>query len=301
MVDHAPQYRSYESDPQTYDDTPAERSVSSYPVGLSYQERSVPLFLSDRDGIPHPSEYTPSMARKHGSYYLSGIMVGALGGVVIAIVAALFSSSETGRQFLANAKVSSVAALSAASVAMQPGSSPASAPEVQLKDSVPSSVANVPANLDPGLANSASANTVPSTVAVAALTPTHDDIKTAYQGAMPGSAPQAAAPVAGQPAASQDAVRSLDAGEVAALLKRAEVLMTGRDYIAARLVLERAAEAGDAHAAMLLAGTYDPAALERQGIHGVVPDPAMAKSWYEKARRFGATEATAQLDVLSRK
>jgi TPR repeat protein len=50
---------------------------------------------------------------------------------------------------------------------------------------------------------------------------------------------------------------------------------------------------------MMLAGTYDPTVLEKLGVHGVVPDLAMARSWYEKAKRFGAPEATSQLDKLA--
>ena len=79
-------------------------------------------------------------------------------------------------------------------------------------------------------------------------------------------------------------------------------LASGTDRLeSARLVLRRAAEAADAHAAMLLGGTYDPTVLEKEGVRGVVPDLAMARSWYEKAKRFGASEATAQLDLLAKK
>jgi TPR repeat protein len=76
-------------------------------------------------------------------------------------------------------------------------------------------------------------------------------------------------------------------------------LIASGDLAAARLVLRRAAAAGDARAAMTLAQTYDPAILEKLGVHGVVPDLGMARSWYEKARRFGAPEAAAQLEVLA--
>ena len=59
------------------------------------------------------------------------------------------------------------------------------------------------------------------------------------------------------------------------------------------------AEAGDARAAMMLAETYDPAVLTKLGVHGVVSDVAVARSWYEKAKKFGATEATQRLEVLA--
>jgi TPR repeat protein len=140
----------------------------------------------------------------------------------------------------------------------------------------------------------------PASVAVAAVTPTRDDIKSAYQSALQGSAPQAApAPEAAIPAAPAEVIHHLDASEVASLLKRADALIASGDVAAARLVLRRAAEAGDARAAMMLAGTYDPTVLEKLGVRGVVPDLGLARSWYEKAKRFGASEAPSQLDRLA--
>jgi TPR repeat protein len=136
-------------------------------------------------------------------------------------------------------------------------------------------------------------------VTVAAVTPTRDDIRTAYQGALQGGAPQAAAvPEQAMPA---DVIRHLDASEIAALLKRAESLIGSGDLAAARLVLRRAAEAGDARAAMMLGGTYDPAVLDKMGVRGLVPDFAMARSWYEKAKRLAAPEAASQRDALAKR
>jgi TPR repeat protein len=78
-------------------------------------------------------------------------------------------------------------------------------------------------------------------------------------------------------------------------------LIGNGDLAAARLVLRRAAEAGDARAAIMLGGTYDPAVLEKMGVRGVVPDLAMARSWYEKAKRFGGSDTTPQADLLAKK
>ena len=98
-----------------------------------------------------------------------------------------------------------------------------------------------------------------------------------------------------------NAILQLDPGEIAASLRRADGLIASGDIAAARLVLRRAAEGGDARAAMTLAETYDPAILEKLGVHGVVPDLAMARGWYEKAKRFGAKEATQRLELLANK
>ena len=38
-----------------------------------------------------------------------------------------------------------------------------------------------------------------------------------------------------------------------------------------------------------------------EGVHGVVPDLAMARGWYEKAKKFGAMEATQRLELLASK
>ena len=121
----------------------------------------------------------------------------------------------------------------------------------------------------------------------------------AYQSALQGRTPPAA--TVAELTAPEDAVRHLDPEIIAALLKRADGLIASGDVAAARLVLRRAADAGDARAAMTLAGTYDPAILEKLDIHGFVPDLAMARSWYEKARKFGSAEAPQRLEVLASK
>jgi hypothetical protein len=110
-----------------------------------------------------------------------------------------------------------------------------------------------------------------------------------------------AAPAVAELVTPAAAMHYLDPNEIAALLKRGDDLIASGDFAAARLVLRRAAEAGDAHAAMTLAETYDPVILERLGVHGFVPDVAMARGWYEKAKQFGSAEAPQRLEVLASK
>jgi hypothetical protein len=95
------------------------------------------------------------------------------------------------------------------------------------------------------------------------------------------------------------AVRKLDPGEIASLRKVGEELFANRDVASARLMLLRAAEAADARAALALAKTYDPLALGDLGLRGAFADPAMARTWYEKAREFWSTEAQHRLDMLA--
>jgi TPR repeat protein len=129
------------------------------------------------------------------------------------------------------------------------------------------------------------------------VVPPREEIKMAYQNAVQGRTPAAAA--VAELKTPEDAVHHLDPDAVAALLKRADALIASGDVAAARLVLRRAADAGDARAAMTLAGTYDPAVLEKLDVHGFVPDVAMARSWYEKARKLGSPEAPQRLEMLA--
>jgi len=83
--------------------------------------------------------------------------------------------------------------------------------------------------------------------------------------------------------------------EVATLLKRAKGLIAVGDIAPARLLLERAADAQEASAALLLAQTYDPAVLGAQDMRSIVPDPAMARNWYQKAALLGSADAQQRL------
>jgi hypothetical protein len=96
-------------------------------------------------------------------------------------------------------------------------------------------------------------------------------------------------------------VHQLDPDGNAALLKRGNDLISSGDVAAARLVLRRAAEAGDAGAALALAGTYDPATLQKLRVHGLSPDLVMARHWYEKASELGSPDALRRLEILARK
>jgi hypothetical protein len=88
-------------------------------------------------------------------------------------------------------------------------------------------------------------------------------------------------------------------GDIAAGIKRAEMLIGSGDVAAARLVLHRAAEAGDAQSALMIGTTYDPSVLARLGVRGVTGDVAMARDWYEKARKAGSADAVRRLETLA--
>jgi hypothetical protein len=87
--------------------------------------------------------------------------------------------------------------------------------------------------------------------------------------------------------------RRLDATEIQFLINQGQRLMAAGDFVAARIVLGRAAQAGDSGAAFAMGGTYDPLVLKKIGAIGIAGDPDEAHGWYEKARQVGSLEAAA--------
>jgi TPR repeat protein len=93
-------------------------------------------------------------------------------------------------------------------------------------------------------------------------------------------------------------VAPLSPDEVAALLKQGKQLIALGKFRFARLVLEQAAEAKNAPAAFALGQTYDPL-IERSTVRpDALPDIAMARTWYEKAKDLGSPEAAQRLSQL---
>jgi hypothetical protein len=90
----------------------------------------------------------------------------------------------------------------------------------------------------------------------------------------------------------------LDPAEVGRLLSRGQAFLNQGDVSAARLALERVAEAGEARAALALGATYDPAILKRMGMVGIKADVEKARSWYERAASLGSAEANQRLMAL---
>jgi TPR repeat protein len=124
----------------------------------------------------------------------------------------------------------------------------------------------------------------------AKIAPTRDDIAIALRAAhQTQKETEQPAPVIAAP------VRRLEADQLAALMKRAKGLIEIGDFAPARLLLERAADAQEASAALLLAQTYDPAVLGTTDMRSITPDPAMAREWYQKAATLGSLDAKQRL------
>jgi TPR repeat protein len=298
MVEQASHYRSYDPDIEEYDENSSDHPIAPYRFGHSGRTESshdgyVPLFLSDSDGEPHPSEYMTPSRRIPRTSISSRILAGVLAAAALAILVALISSDAT-RDLFAYANASIAAVVPAPSAAAQPKSTQLTASDIQVKD---------PTRL-PAPANQALPVRSVTTVAVAPAVavapsrpemPSRAEINSAYQSALQGRAPAAAAPMAAAAPIATPPARAIDADELAGLLKRARSLIEIGDIAAARLLLERAAGAREASAALLLAQTYDPAVLGTPDMRSITPDPAMARDWYRKAAQFGSPEAQQRL------
>ena len=108
----------------------------------------------------------------------------------------------------------------------------------------------------------------------------------------PGT-PSAQAPL------SSPVVRALDAEQIKLLMKQGEQFIAAGDVVTARTAFQRAAEAGDAKAAVALGATYDPTVLAKLGVVGISADVAKARSWYQKAEKLGSPEAKRRLEALA--
>jgi TPR repeat protein len=106
-------------------------------------------------------------------------------------------------------------------------------------------------------------------------------------------APPTAAPVAAP-------ARKLNPDELAKFMDRAKRLIAAGDISPARLLLERAADAQDPTAALMLARTYDPDVLGAQNSRSINPDPTMAHVWYQRAAQLGSADAQRRLSELQK-
>ena len=264
---------------------------------------SVPLFLSDPDGEPDPAEFEfgDSLREPRRISLSTKILMATLAASAVAVVFAWFSSDAT-RDVLISAKASIATVLPVPSAAAQPeSSSQLTARDIQLKEPAHPSA---PANPTPGLTRAPHQQL--------AMLPSREEISTAYQAALQSHAPaapppseapaatpaMATPPVASIPAAPPPA-RRMDADELANLMQRAKGFLATGDLPSARLLLERAADAQEVDAALMLAQTYDPDVLGTQDVRNIIAEPAKARAWYQKAAQLGSADAQRRLAQLA--
>jgi hypothetical protein len=312
MVDQPTRYRSYEPGIDHLEqDIPATGlRPRPYAFGRSasseYQsDDSVPLFLSDPDGEPDPTEFDlQRRLRGPRRFSISAkILMMTLAASAVAVVFAWFSSDAT-RDVLISAKASIATVLPVPSAAAQSEQTTQLTPhDVQLKD---------PTRLS-GPASQTQGTMAARAPQQVAMLPSREDISSAYQAALQNraSAPASTAPLAAispvavvPPAAPPPAAappqpaQPIDAEEVANLMQRAKTFLASGDLMSARLLLERAAELQQADAALLLAQTYDPDVLGTSDVRNTTPEPAKARAWYQKAAQLGSTDAQRRLAQL---
>ena len=94
---------------------------------------------------------------------------------------------------------------------------------------------------------------------------------------------------------------ALSGAEITTLLARGDWLFATGDVDSARLLYERAAEAGEAQGAVRLGETFDPIFLDRAHLREARADAGMAVFWYRRARDLGAMGITSRLKSLEAK
>ena len=239
-------------------------------------EDSVPLFLSGADDELRSSKF--GRPRKSGSRLLKTAAFAA------AALVATFVAVKNPFTVFANATASLIGSSSdSRSAAAPPPVTP------------PQQVAAVAAVTAP-----AAIAATPAQASLPAQLPSRDEIALALKTAHQNQAPEVQQPAvaAAAPVSVAPPVRRMDSGELAALMTRAKTFLASGDIPPARLLLERAAEAQEASAALMLAQTYDPTVLGTQDIRNITPDPALARSWYQRAAQLGSTDAQRRLSQL---
>jgi hypothetical protein len=141
------------------------------------------------------------------------------------------------------------------------------------------------------------APTVPAPVAVQPVPDPPVSLSRSVEPPSTGQSSRDPAPVRAAPQPKRP-----DAAEIALMMKNGAAFMANGNIVAARMMFQPAAEAGEPVAAFALAETYDPLVLKKLGAKGgITSDVALAQSWYEKAKDLGSTVAPERLIRLTRR
>jgi hypothetical protein len=258
--------RSRGSNASAFDEPRGDPQPAPYTSGPSTDpssDDSIPLFLSDLQGQPYPQELAPFVESQRASI-LTRIVAGGLAVLAFAILVAVINSDVT-RALVFNSDVTRF---------------------LIDKARAPMGGATRDQSADQSATQATSNQSAVRQVLLEDPAPASDPVQQS----------QVPAARAGNEAAAPS--KTLDAETLAALMTRAKSLLTLGDIAAARLLLERAANAQDATAAFLLAQTYDPAVLGVRDPRSITPDPVMARDWYRKAASFGSAAAQQRLTQL---
>jgi hypothetical protein len=254
--------RSWGSNALAFDESRGDPQPAPYTSGPSTDpssDDSIPLFLSNLQGQPGPQELAPFVASQRTSI-LTRVVAGGLALLAFAILVAVINSDVT-RALVSNSDVTRFL-------------------------------------IDKARAPIGGASRDQSATQAASNQPAVRQIllEDPARASAPVLQSQAPAARTGNRAAAPS--KTLDPETLAALMIRAKSLLALGDIHAARLLLERVANAQDATAAFLLAQTYDPAVLGVRDTRSITPDPVMARDWYRKAASFGSADAQQRLTQL---
>jgi hypothetical protein len=266
--------RSLGSNIWAFDEPRRDPQPAPYTAGPSTEfssDDSIPLFSSDLQGQPDPREFAP-LAPSQRTSILTRVVAGGLVVSAFAILVAVgvFNSDVT-RVLIDKARAPLGGATEAQSAIQAVSTQPA--------------VRQIPPK-DPALVSD------PATLASVNASSPRLETPSAE------AAPQSQAPAARAENEAPAPSKTLDAETLAALMTRAKSLLALGDIAAARLLLERAANAQDASAAFLLAQTYDPAVLGVRDARSITADPVMARDWYRRAAGLGSADAQQRLTQL---
>ena len=148
-------------------------------------------------------------------------------------------------------------------------------------------------------ANAVAVTTPLPTVPLASRPPS--DLPPPTRAVEPRSDQQARLDPPAPPVAAPRPIEPLSREEVLSLRRRGQDLLSVGDIASARLILTRLAEAGDADATLMLAGTFDGTVLAGLHVVGIRPDPAKAHEWYTRAAELGSSEAKLRLQQSARR
>jgi hypothetical protein len=223
---------------------------------------SIPLFRSDLQEKPDPLAFKPLAPSQRTSILTRVVASGLVVSAFVILVAVGVSNSH---------------------VAMQAASTQLAAREISPKE--------------PGLVKEPAL--VSDLATLASFNASSPRLETPSNAivSVNDSAPQGQAPATRTGSVAAAPSKMIDADTLAALKTRASRLLALGDIAAARLLLERAANAQSATAAFLLAQTYDPAVLGVRDARSTT-DAAMAHAWYRTDATFGSADARKRLAQL---
>ena len=189
-----------------------------------------------------------------------------------------------------------------ASVAAPPALQPTEVERSATAEPPPSQVADS-GDVESNMAQEASLHPALPQAAQAANAPTQSESSPPQQTASvsPRETAAMSAPAIATAPRTTTPIRALDPEQIKLLVEQGEKYISAGDVVAARTIFQRAAEAGDATAALALAATYDPIVLAKLGVMGMGADVEKARAWYQMAESYGSAEASQRLLVLNKR